>query len=311
MQLPALNQACNYSTYGCIFGYQCDQMNNYCRIPRLNERCLTTIGCENGYMCNDQVCRLPERDLSCNVDIGCQSGYICDTYTSLCRKPEEAEICNVTEGCTDGLCCVNYDLLARWRSNIGNVLAHYYDALPSSSFPIFNDLLPNWTTYTEDIQLRSDSNYTGATFEGSLSFPSNGSWSLNINASYMMYRLFQNYVALIQTNGDVPMTMSSVYITVPNESYNIRLECSKKSRSKSFLFLYWSGPNSNQSSPNPGNQWKLSPKYKCEKRFLPLTLQNRNMQQTIDGSCNPAIGCQRNLRCLYNTCTVRFLPAVR
>jgi hypothetical protein len=276
------------------------------------------FGCSVGYVCRNSTgtspnkCSMPTISEECSINIGCESGYICDTYTSLCRKPEEAENCTVAKGCTDGLRCVNSDLLARWTSRIGNILVNYFDVLPSPSFPAFGDMLPTWTTYADDIQLRSDSNYTSAIFEGILSFPSNGTWSLNINSSNMMYRLLQDNVSLIQTNGDVPVTMNSVYITVPHESIIIRLECAKKSTSKSFLLLYWSGPNNNQSSPIPSNQWKLSPNSRCEKPFLPPNLPNRrNMQQTYDEMrCNPAIGCQRNLLCINNTCTVSFLPVV-
>lgn len=314
--MPEENQKCIFSTYGCILGYTCDKVINSCRVPQLNEICLPknlgSFGCDPGYVCKDTVCALPEERDVCSPVVGCKFGFTCDEYTNLCRRPTEAEACSPTginsnDGCADGLLCTNYDLLGRWQRNSGTVLVKYFDMLTNaSSIPEFDSLSPSFTTYAEKIDFTSGSKYSGVVFEANLKFPTNGSWSLNIYSSDMMYDLFVSNSSLILNKGNLLRTVSLIYITQPNETLKIRLECLAKSYENSLLFLKWSSP-SGQESWVPSIQWELDKQFLCKKPLgQEYWVPNNRRELSLGFSCNPNIGCDDGFFCRNYACMVRL-----
>lgn len=306
-QRPILDQKCNSSTFGCLSGLICDKVTSYCRIPRVNESCLfsgeSMSSCESGYNCINRVCSLPEEGNECNRLVGCKYGNTCDDYTGSCRKPLEGELCSLSHGCTEGLVCTNFEMIARLESSSGNILVRYFDLpLNTSAIPNFNTIAPAFISYAEEIDFSSTIEYPAAVFEGYLTFPSSGAWSLNLNSSNLMYNLWESNTSLIQNDGNLLRTINSVFITEPNETRKIRLECLKKAND-SFLILNWSNPSGHQLLLS-STQWEMDKRYVCRKPIF----SKREFQRSIfDGRCNRIIGCEYGLSCQNNTCVVRLI----
>jgi hypothetical protein len=300
VQLPTLQQNCDSASYGCSFGYECDEVFGICRMPRLNEVCFpfdgNEFGCDTGHLCKDFLCSLPVSEENCDLSVGCIDGLVCDFFTKTCRRPIEEEGCypenSGMHGCFDGLKCVNYNLLARADSNTGNILVKMFN-LPTntSTLPNFDDLLPSHTSYRSDLNLFFYPKDVGSVFEGNLVFPFNGSWTLNINST-MSYQLIANDFSVINSNGNLKSTKIPIYITEPNASQKVRLMCYSSNDNATLLFS-WTQPGATSQAPIPSTSWMLDQYYTCRRPYL-------------HDKCTDSFGCQNGTYCNSGLCIVSY-----
>ena len=221
---------------------------------------------------------IPTLNDICLSSVGCASGYYCDNYTSSCRKAIEGEGCIPKDGdwfgCRDGLVCTNVNLLARADSSYGNILAKTYRVFQNTTeLPDFESLSTLYrTTYVESIDFKKTKtknrkliggDYFGVVFEGLLSFPAAGLWTLYVRSS-KKYNLIANGVSLVKSDGSVAETASLLRIFLNSTAVQrIRLELLDTIPTTSSL--EWKSDENNQErAAIPSDSW-IPDKFSCSK----------------------------------------------
>ena len=247
-------------------------------------------------------------DESCVTSIGCLNGYACDQTTKKCRLPNWNEAC--VENCADGFACHGgkCDIPISGDKCTSGIKADYYDCQPQAGWCISGDykrsgFVSDLSYETTDMNhgnvycFGSDSQMSvnvRAVFTGYIKFPYSGTWTI--------YSVVDD-ASRIYMDGNLTLSgqagTQGTFTYNPGQNVLAKLTVQAVNFGGGCVFqLEWSHANQ-QRQVIPASAYVSG----CSKSNLICdSASNICRKPDVNEACVDAIGCQEDSFCKNNTC---------